>query len=83
VAVSSRLGGDCRERGASEDHGRRAREARSDIKTDPPAPQGAPSRPTRTGGAAALRLPTDVANFFFAIPVRGERWRSGVRSERS
>jgi hypothetical protein len=35
------------------------------------------------GAGAALRLPTEVADFFFAIPVRGGRWSSGVRGERS
>src|SRR5271167_4867668 len=31
------------------------------------------ARPTRPPHQTA-RLPTDVANLFFAIPVRGERW---------
>jgi hypothetical protein len=35
------------------------------------------------GAGAALRLPTDVADFFFAIPVRSGRWSAGVRGERS
>jgi len=33
---------------------------------------------TDPAAGAALRLPTEVADFFFAIPVRGGRWSSGV-----